>query len=205
MTGSLLVLLQSLLFQISFPRLGHLSTVGMQSSRSFSVTLYIKLYVPITGIVYFSETCYFHQMPFRDLRKSVHLDSLFLKINQLHSSTSIITTEGKCDLMNGKIQELQQHCPEFSFLIFVFFFPWVASFSDNLTLCGSKYVNEQFHTYILSTLQPLSQYQQKCGSGSCFTSLGPVSILDPVTVVLWVIYTDQSSLGHMPSCEAGSA
>ena len=122
MTGSLLVLLQSLLFQISFPRLGHLSTVGMQSSRSFSVTLYIKLYVPITGIVYFSETCYFHQMPFRDLRKSVHLDRLFLKINQLHSSTSIITTEGKCDLMNGKIQELQQHCPEFSFLIFVFFF-----------------------------------------------------------------------------------
>ena len=66
MTGFLLVLPVTLFFQISFPRHNHLSTVGVQSSWSFSVTLYVKIYVPITRIMYFSEIGYFHWMSFRD-------------------------------------------------------------------------------------------------------------------------------------------
>lgn len=51
-------------------------------------------------------------------------------------------------------------------------FSWLASFSDSLTSCGSKYVKQQFHTFVLQTLQPLSQCQQKCKGCLSLDQLG---------------------------------
>lgn len=77
-----------------------------------------------------------------------------------------------------------------SFTSWILLFSGLALFSDNLTSCGSRYINQQFQAYILQTLQPFSQTLEKVEGLALPELAGSHTHLDPIILALWIVYTD---------------